>query len=45
MKITSMETSTPRPIKRGLRKASDIPTRILQIAKTTAVTVLLVENT
>jgi hypothetical protein len=45
MKITSIGTSTPRPIKRGFRKASDIPTRMLQIAKTTAMTVLLVEKT
>ena len=45
MKMTSIGTSTPRPIKRGLRKASDMPTRMLQIAKTTAMIVLLVENT
>jgi hypothetical protein len=45
MKMTSMGTSTPRPIKSGLRTASLIPTRVLQIANTTAMTVQLVENT
>ena len=45
IKMTSIGKSTLRPIKRYLRKAPDIPTRILQIANTTAVTVVLVENT